>query len=161
MPSINDLSHTIHGINNWLALFAGVWTMSVLISGLIRSRNFDSGERLYVTLFAGTLYLQGTLGLLLLIVMDNLAVPPFSGHSVVEWAHIGGGLFAILSVTLALVLSRVWTSPRAMYWAAVIGSGLALLMLGKLYISAALLVFLLLARFAIQKRGKQPLSPVI
>ena len=139
MPSINDLSHTIHGINNWLALFAGVWTMSVLISGLIRSRNFDSGERLYVTLFAGTLYLQGTLGLLLLIVMDNLAVPPFSGHSVVEWAHIGGGLFAILSVTLALVLSRV----------------------GKLCISAALLVFLLLARFAIQKRGKQPLSPVI
>ena len=156
MTSLNYILHSLHGINNWLALFAGIWTMGLVLPGLVSKRDFSSGEGRFVAVFTGTIYLQGLLGMALFLVMRTQGLLPFAGRSAVQGAHIGAGIVAAIFGTLAIILCQRLRTNRAKYLAAAMLCGLALLILGHLLAMLALLALLLLIQFAISKvRGRR------
>ena len=155
MSSFNDILLFLHGLNRWLALLVGIWTLGLVLQGVTGRRVFTSIERRSVTFFTGALVLQVLLGLLLLGVMDLRHVPAFSGRSAVQWGHIGGGLLAVVFGILAFVMSRKAPLDRNKYRFAAVWSGLALLLLGKTLFMAALLGLLLLIRFIVTKLRNQ------
>lgn len=99
---------TLHNINRWLVLLAGVWTLIRTLPGLSGGRAFTEADRRPVVMFMGTLHLQLLLGLLLFAYLGMSKIPVFAGapRASFQWEHVGLGLFAAAFGTLAAVLSR-------------------------------------------------------
>lgn len=119
---------TLHNINRWLVLLAGLWAIVQNLSVLGGTRPYTPAERRPVAIFMGTLHLQVVLGLLLFAFMGMQHIPVFAGapRSSFQWEHLGLGLVAAIFGTMASVLSRRATTAQAKAKAAMLWSGLAL-----------------------------------
>jgi uncharacterized membrane protein len=148
----------LHGLNRWLAFLSGIWALALVLPGLLDKRAFGHTERISVSIFAGTLYLQIALGLLLFAVMSIQHIPLFSGRAAAEWGHMIGGFLAVIFGSLAILSSRKAAAERRKYSFTALWSGLALLLTGHLPLMAGLLGLLLLAHFIIAKLYKTPAS---
>ena len=146
----------LHGFNRWLAFLSGIWTLALILPGLLEKRAFGRSERISVSIFAGTLYLQMTLGLLLFAVMSLQHIPLFSGRVAAEWGHMTGGFLAVIFGSLAILSGRKAAAERRKYGFTALWSGLALLLTGHLPLMAGLLGLLLLTRFVITKLHNAP-----
>jgi len=146
----------LHGLNRWLAFLSGIWAMALVLPGLLDKRAFGRAERLSVSIFAGTLYLQMALGLLLFAVMSMQHLPLFSGRVAAEWGHMTGGFLAVIFSSLAILSGRKAATEGRKYSFTALWSGLALLLVGHLPLMLGLLSLLLLTRFVIAKLSKTP-----
>ncbi len=151
MNSFADLLRFLHGLNLWLALCAGVWTLALVLPGIAVARPFASRERHSLTVFMVMLLLQAGLGMLLLAAMSAQHILAFSGRPIAQWFHIGAGVLAVMIGLLAVHAGRVFKTNRARFWAAALTTLLALLLLGQTVAMLAMLAALLLARFVMHK----------
>ena len=128
MTTLYAVLLTLHNINRWLVLLAGLWAILQNVSGLGGQRPFTPAERRPIAMFMGTLHLQVVLGLLLFAFMGMQKIPVFAGaRPSFQWEHLGLGLLAAVFGTLASVQSRKATTDQAKARAAVLWSALALL----------------------------------
>ncbi len=151
MSSASNVLLILHGGNRWLILLIGCWTLAQLLCGLIANRAFTSAVRRSVALFAGDLYLQAFLGVVLFGLMRSQNLPIFPGHSTVLREHIAGGIFAILCGTVAYAISCKETADKTKYLLGALCALLAVLAAGKLPIVLALVVLSLLVQVALTK----------
>ncbi len=151
MSSAYNALLTLHTGNRWLVLVIGGWTLAQLLWGLLANRAFTLAFRRSIALFAGDLYLQAFLGMVLFGLMRSQNLPIFPGHSAVLGKHISGGAFAILCATVAYAISRREAVERAKYRLAAVCAGLALLAAGKLPIALAVVGLSLLVQVVFTK----------
>lgn len=130
MLSLYTILLAVHNINRWLVLLSGLWAVVQSLAGQGGSRPFTPAERRPIAMFMGTLHLQLLLGLLLFALMGMQKIPVFAnaGRTSFQWEHLGMGLLAAVFGTLASTQSRKAATEQGKYRAALIWSGLALLM---------------------------------
>ncbi|CAM3760175.1 hypothetical protein [Deinococcus frigens] len=98
---------TLHNINRWLVLLAGVWTLFRGYSGLSSGRAFTPADHRPVGAFVGTVSLQLVLGLLLYGLLGAQNIQVFAGaRPSFQWEHLGLGVLAAVFATLASALSK-------------------------------------------------------
>ena len=117
---------TLHNLNRWLVLLAGLWAVVQSLAGQGGTLPFTPAERRPVALFMGTLHLQLLLGLLLFAYAGMQKIPLFAdGRSSFQWEHLGLGVLAAVFGTLASTQSRKAATEQGKYRAALLWSGLA------------------------------------
>ncbi len=119
---------TLHNINRWLVVLAGIWTLFRGFSGLSSGRAFTAADRRPVVAFVGTVSLQVVVGLLLFGLMGAQNTPVFAGaRSSFQWEHLGLGVLAAVFATLASALSKRASGHTAKFRAATVWTVLSLL----------------------------------
>lgn len=146
---------TLHEFNRWLMLFAGAWAFAHTLYSLAGKRPFTVTHLRSLTLFTATLHLQVLLGVLVFIGLRTQHLPVFENNVSVQWGHILGGVLAAVSASLATVLSRKISGHQGKHRAAVLWSGLALLLVGKMLIALTLIGFFLLIQLLSGQRQEQ------
>ncbi|MFC4425293.1 hypothetical protein [Deinococcus navajonensis] len=121
---------SLHNIVRWLVLLLGVLALVRTLPGLNGGRVFGVTERRAVVMFMGSVHTQLLLGLLLFAYLGMRNVPAFADapRGGFRWEHVGLGVLVAVFATLANTLSKRATTDQAKYRAAVIWSGLALLL---------------------------------
>ncbi|GGO21708.1 hypothetical protein [Deinococcus humi] len=127
MATLYVILLTLHNINRWLVLLAGMWTLFRGFSGLSSGRAYTAADRRPVVAFVGTVSLQLVLGLLLFGFMGAQNMPVFAGaRSSFQWEHLGLGVLAAVFATLASALSKRATGNPARFRAMTIWTVLSL-----------------------------------
>ncbi|CAM4372420.1 hypothetical protein [Deinococcus marmoris] len=107
MATLYVILLTLHNINRWLVLLAGVWALFRGFSGLRSGRAFVAADRRPVVAFVGTVSLQLVLGLLLYGFLGAQNIQVFVGaRASFQWEHLGLGVLAAVFATLASALSK-------------------------------------------------------
>ncbi len=127
MATLYVILLTLHNINRWLVLLAGVWTLFRGFAGLSSGRAFTPADRRPVVAFGGTVSLQLVLGLLLFGFMGAQNMPVFAGaRSSFQWEHVGLGVLAAVFATVASALSKRATGNPARFRAMTLWTVLSL-----------------------------------
>ena len=121
---------TLHNITRWLVLLTGVWTLIRTVPGLRGARTFTAQDRRPVAAFTGTVHLQLILGLLLYGLLGSQGAPVFAGapNAGFQWQHLGLGLLAAVTATLASALSRRAASDQGKFRVATTWTAITLLL---------------------------------
>ncbi|MFB9992368.1 hypothetical protein ACFFLM_10370 [Deinococcus oregonensis] len=121
---------TLHNITRWLVLIAGVWVLVRTVPALSGNKNFTAADRRPVALFAGSVHLQVVLGLLLFGFLGSQGARAFAERGAAfQWQHVGLGLIAAVTATLASALSKRATTDQARFRVATLWTVVTLLIL--------------------------------
>ncbi|ALW89209.1 hypothetical protein [Deinococcus actinosclerus] len=119
---------TLHNLNRWLILIAGIWALTRTVPGASGGRTFTPADRRPVVMFMGSLHLQVVLGLLLFAFMGMQNIPVFAGapRTSFQWEHLGLGIIAAVFGTLASVQARKAATDQGKFRAATLWTALSL-----------------------------------
>lgn len=122
---------TLHNINRWIILIAGLVALGTHLMGWQQKQAYTPNTRRPLVVFMGSLHFQFLLGFMLFAAMGMSKIPVFASapRQSFQWEHLGLGLLAAVFGTLAGVLSRRADTDEAKYKAVLIWSGLAFVMM--------------------------------
>lgn len=108
---------TLHNLNRWLILAAAIWSLVQSFPGLKGDREFGLAQRRPAMLFTASVHLQLVLGLLLFGFMGMQQAPVFASapRPSFQWEHLGLGIVAAITATLASALSKRAPTDAAKY----------------------------------------------
>ena len=115
----NILFHAHSGLR-YVVLLAGLLSFAFSLTAAIRGDAWDRAGRTLLAIFVGVMDLQVLLGLVLVFV--RVFYPAL-------WGHLVLGILAAVSAHVALALNKRRAPERQSHRVAVIGSGLALVLI--------------------------------
>lgn len=115
----NILFHAHSGLR-YLVLLSGLLVLTFSLTSALRGHEWDRPGRLFLGIFVGLLDLQILMGLILIIV--RVFYPAL-------WGHLSMMILAAVVAHVALIMNKRRPPERQSHWVAVVGSGLALVLI--------------------------------
>lgn len=114
----NILFHAHSGLR-YLVLLAGLLVLSYSLTSALRGQAWSRAGRVFLAIFVGVMDLQVLLGLILVFV--RVFYPAL-------WGHLSMMIAAAVVAHVALAINKRRPPERRSHWVAVIGAGLALVL---------------------------------
>lgn len=115
----NILFHAHSGLR-YAVLLAGLLALAYSLIAALRGRDWDRPGRILLSIFVGVMDLQVLMGLIL--VFARVFYPAL-------WGHLTMMVVAAVAGHVALALNKRRPPERQSHWVAVVGSGLALVLI--------------------------------
>lgn len=115
----NILFHAHSGLR-YVVLLAGLLALAYSLTAALRGNDWSRPGRVFLSIFVGVMDLQVLIGLVLVFV--RVFYPAL-------WGHLTLMILAAVAGHVALALNKRRPPERQSHWVAVIGSGLALVLI--------------------------------